>query len=245
MNDENNTSVNNEDSSGGIFGSTPLIMQSQTNQTSNDSQKDESQKSDDTQVIDSEEIITVPSEPTTPVPEATQNTLKNKEELSSMGVTFVDETPQEEKNIFSKDSSFKEKEQEQIIAIKPVETPKSEAVQAVETKDLEADFSQTFNTPIISSTAISDEGGDALGLEEQKLKRLYSELKDKASKKKIIVKERLEKLRVEKEALGKELEDIKEIEALATTIDEKLKNLQAMDTELDSIEKKANEELHS
>ncbi len=182
-----------------------------------------------------------------------------EDDLVSMGVTFVsDDAPKQEKNIFSKDSSFKDKEQEQISPIsKKVETkiPEPSKTQQikeekptntppVDTKDLEADFSKTFNTPVTAGHDLPD-GEDPIALEEQKLKRLHKELKDKAGSKKVVVKERLEKLRKEKESLGKELEEIKELELIASKIEEKLKNLEAIDSEIDSLEEQAHKELVS
>ncbi len=195
--------------------------------------------------------------PITPVAEDIEEV--KEDDLVSMGVTFVsDDAPKQEKNIFSKDSSFKDKEQEQISPIsKKVETkiPEPSKTQQikeekptntppVDTKDLEADFSKTFNTPVTAGHDLPD-GEDPIALEEQKLKRLHKELKDKAGSKKVVVKERLEKLRKEKESLGKELEEIKELELIASKIEEKLKNLEAIDSEIDSLEEQAHKELVS
>lgn len=166
-----------------------------------------------------------------------------KKEVTSMGVTFVDEAPEEkqEKNIFSKDSSFKEKEMQDLGMNNSSETDTQKTQQKVETKDLEADFSKTFNSPIVASGDINEQ--DPIALEETKLRNLHKELKDKAGAKKVVVKERLEKLRQEKESLGKELEEIKELEAIALKIEEKLKSLETIDSEIDSLEAKAREEL--
>jgi hypothetical protein len=237
---------------GGIFGTPLSFTQGAQTQPTDDQGSSEPVKENQAPQE------TVPSNfigvPITPLEEEPK-----EDDLISMGVTFVsDEAPKQEKNIFSKDSSFKDKEQEQISPIlkqtpslEPKtpeltkETPVKTPLPPVDTKDLEADFSKTFNTPVGLSHEDVPEGQDPIALEEQKLKRLHKELKDKAGSKKIVVKERLEKLRKEKESLGKELEEIKELELIASKIEEKLKNLEAIDSEIDSLEEQAHKELVS
>lgn len=174
----------------------------------------------------------------------------SKDTVVSGGVTFMDDTvPQSsEKNIFNSDSSFKQKEMDSVQnIIQPnIPTPQQEVTKdtkppsPVETKDLEEVFTKTFNSPLAS---VSSEEDNPIAEEEEKLRRLHKELKDKAGSKKVVVKERLEKLKIEKESLGKELEDIKELEAIAGKIEEKLKSLETIDTEIDSLEKQAHQEL--
>lgn len=232
MNDEA-TNANNQD--GGIFG-TPLSFSSQS--------------SGSTTTPNDETIIPKTSIIGTPI-EAPAEEPAGQDDLISMGVTFVsDKAPQQEKNIFSKDSSFKDKELEQIASkpqqeseVKKPEPTPVKSVPVVETKDLEADFSKTFNTPL--GVQKESDATDPIALEEEKLKRLHKELKDKAGAKKVVVKERLEKLRKEKESLGKELEEIKELELIASKIEEKLKNLETIDTEIDTLEEQAHKELIS
>jgi hypothetical protein len=175
----------------------------------------------------------------------------NDSETISGGVTFMDDSfvgAQPEKNIFNSDSSFKVKEIDSIQNIVTKNIPEEKIEQSIKnpennvsTNDLEADFSQTFSVPI--STPIALAGDDPILLEEEKLKRLHKELKDKANSKKIVVKERLEKLKLEKESLGRELNDIKELEEISQKIEEKLKSLESLDNEIDSLEKQAHEEL--
>lgn len=240
MNDTNSQQNNNED---GIFGS-PLNFSTNTTQT--------------TQGVTEEKEVDKETEKTDTFIDQSKKTeteTENPEDIISMGVTFVDDSKPvvPEKNIFSQDSSFKNKEIDAIQTIinpAPVEqsikketqilTP--ENTQNFDTKDLEKDFSETFHTTISPSDSSSPES-DPISLEQEKLHRLYKELKEKATSKKIIVKERLEKLKLEKETLGKELEDIKEIEAIAQKLEEKLKALKVIDTEIDSLEAQAQQEL--
>lgn len=242
MNDEIPTNQSTNDDGGGIFGS-PLIFSSNTvpqNQTSNQQAVDTT--SNDVNSADEQKIvITNDFKDEEKVPEKKAP----EEDLVSMGVTFVNNEvpPKQEVNIFSENSSFKHKEME---AVAPVLTPKTpEPVKPiapeVPTEELENDFSKTFNAPEFSHNTSNQ--SDPIKQEEEKLKRLHKELKDKAAAKKIVVKERLEKLRTEKESLGKELEEIKEIEGIAVKIEEKLKALETIDTEIDSLENKAKEEL--
>lgn len=238
MNDETNTNPQND--GGGIF--TPLSFVDPASGGNTKTQTPQATSTEDK--TNPEDIIVIgrpensikiePEEPKGPVGKETQD-------LTSMGVTFVgDESPKQEKNIFSQDSSFKEKEMEALGMKEPGGNTPQNTVR-VDTKDLEADFSKTFNTPVSSSS--HEDTGNPIALEEAKLKRLHKELKDKASAKKIVVKERLEKLKQEKESLGKELEDIKELEGIAAKIEEKLKSLETIDTEIDTLEAKAQEEL--
>jgi hypothetical protein len=81
-------------------------------------------------------------------------------------------------------------------------------------------------------------------MEELRLKDLHQKLKRKAEEKKHAVKQKLEQLKQEKETLGKELVAIKEIEETAIQIEEKLQTLHQIDTDLDSIEDKARQELN-
>lgn len=171
----------------------------------------------------------------------------DKNTMVSGGVTFMDDAMLQpaEKNIFNSDSSFKQKEMESVKNIIQSNIPPQQDMveptnPPVETKDLEEVFTKTFNTPL---QTLSSKENDPILLEEEKLRHLHKELKDKASSKKIVVKERLEKLKIEKESLGKELEDIKELEAIAGKIEEKLKSLETIDTEIDSLEKQAIQEL--
>ena len=157
-------------------------------------------------------------------------------ELESLGVTVVDEsaTPRNT-TVFDSNSQFK-KTQTPVSSVmtQPTSVP-------VDTKALEEDFSNTFSGSSLMDTKSSTV--DALDQEEQKLKKLHSELKARAEQKKQKVKEGLEKLKKEKELLGKELQEIKEIEEIASKIAENIQNLEQIDTELDDIEKRAREEL--
>lgn len=238
---EQSTNQNND---GGIF--TPLSFSDAQNQTSQPVQTQDPEIKEETGLDfgDGEMVSIQPQVPVfeTKVPTPIGETKKD----DSLGVTFIDEEKQTppEKNIFSSDSSFKEKEME-AVGITPVQTPTQASSESqpkpVETKDLEDDFSKTFSTPI--GTHEESAGSDPLAIEEAKLRKLHKELKDKAGAKKIVVKERLEKLKQEKESLGKELEDIKELEGIASKIEEKLKSLETIDSEIDSLEAKAKEEL--
>ncbi len=237
MNDQTSTNQPADDG-GGIFGS-PLIFSSNTPQGQTqvppvtDSQEENKVENSEEQKI----IITNDFKDDQKAPE---------EDLVSMGVTFVNNEvpPKQEVNIFSENSSFKQREMEAVAPVLNQKKPDPivpQATKEVPTEELENDFSKTFNAPEFSHE--NSEIRDPLKLEEEKLKRLHKELKDKASSKKVVVKERLEKLRIEKESLGKELEEIKEIEGVALKIEEKLQALESMDTEIDSLENKAKEEL--
>lgn len=238
MNDEINTNPQND--GGGIF--TPLSFVDPASggntKTPTPTATDREHTSDPEDII----VIEKPENSIKIEPEGAKDSVeKEAEDLTSMGVTFVgDESPKQEKNIFSQDSSFKEKEME-ALGMKDAGENTPQNTVRVDTKELEADFSKTFNTPISASP--QEDTGNPIALEEAKLKRLHKELKDKASAKKVVVKERLEKLKQEKESLGKELEDIKELEGIAAKIEEKLKSLETIDTEIDTLEAKAQEEL--
>lgn len=230
MNDDNSTNQSSQNSSIGIFGmpmSIPSDVQSNTSGVQN----------------------------TQPIASADKKT--QEDDITSIGVTFVDDQEEipAETNIFSQNSSFKDKEEEAVKSlIQPEISSVSNPIQQsnipqeiisndVPTQELEDDFSKTFSGSSFSSTQNQESSDDHLKIEEEKLTRLHKELKEKAAAKKIVVKQRLEKLRSEKESLGKELEEIKEIEGIALKIEEKLKALVSIDGEIDSLELQAKEEL--
>lgn len=232
MNDDNNVTTNlqqntNDNNGQGIFG-TPLTFP----QEKQVNQEGISQVS----TIAPENPLSITNDAS-----SEQEVIPPEDDLVSMGVTFVgDDSELPAKNIFSADSSFREKEENAVQEIVKNQFSPQKEENPVETKDLEEDFSKTFSTPIETPTLAEE---DHLRMEEEKLRRLYKELKDKAGKKKVVVKERLEKLRIEKESLGKELESIKDIEAIAQKIEEKLKSLEVIDNEIDSLEDQARQEL--
>lgn len=231
MNDDNSTNQSSQNSSAGIFGM-PMSIPSDTQSDMSTTQNTQ----------------TIPT---------TDGKTQEEDDITSIGVTFVDEqneTPVET-NIFSQNSSFKDKEEEAVKSlIQPETSSVSNPIQQsnipqeiisndVPTQELEDDFSKTFSGSSFSSTQNQESSDDHLKIEEEKLTRLHKELKEKAAAKKIVVKQRLEKLRSEKESLGKELEEIKEIEGIALKIEEKLKALVSIDGEIDSLELQAKEEL--
>lgn len=163
-----------------------------------------------------------------------QNPKTDFEELESLGVTVVNEAVKPQNTtVFDANSQFKNTQTIQGVPLKQVTT--------MDTQELEKDFSETFSERSFATS--SKDSIDLLDQEEQKLKKLHVELKARAEQKKQKVKEGLEKLKKEKELLGKELQEIKEIEEIATKIAEKIQNLEQIDTELDDIEKRARAEL--
>lgn len=239
MNDQTPTNQSTNDDGGGIFGS-PLIFSSNSAPQGQVSPVAQTTNApvEEQKIVITNDFQDEEKNPEVKAPE---------EDLVSMGVTFVNNEvpPKQEVNIFSENSSFKHKEMEAVAPVLTQKTPEpvSKTTPEVPTEELENDFSKTFSTPVSSFSHETSSGLDPIKQEEEKLKRLHRELKDKAAAKKTVVKERLEKLRSEKESLGKELEEIKELEGVALKIEEKLKALEAIDTEIDSLEHKAKEEL--
>lgn len=256
--DENQNTNQNSSDNGGIFGSSinfsnPATSQNPTQQNTN--QKDGVEVSEEVRNDLSEALnnpLGAASNPAKqelqekkPVAQVSQadfsaDTLNEsrkteEKELQDLGVTVIN--PQEvrhDTNVFDATSHFN-----------PVNIEKSEIKKQfndkLETQDLEKDFSETFRSDNLST--IKSPKDNALDQEEQRLKKLHTELKNKAQEKKQFVKEGLERLKKEKESLGRELQEIKEIEEVAAQIYEKIKHIETLDDELDTLEKKAQEEL--
>ena len=193
-------------------------------------------------------------------PQTTENNIQKEkaneiEELKNFGVDVLDEEKRHsESNFFSakKETPKKSFFDKPIVigennnaqdssgsgSLTENSKEKEEIQNPVDTKDLEKDFSDTF-----TSIESHEEHVGSLESEERRLKDLHQKLTKKAEDKKHLVKQKLEQLKKEKEMLGKELEAIKELEQTASQIEEKLQTIHQIDTELDSIEDRARQEL--
>lgn len=211
------------------------IQNTQTPKNAFDAMLFNAQQSNDTAVNLSSDPAQQQKSIKNPLVPENQKDEDEEKELEKLGVQVVEKTPQTHNtNVFDSASAFN-----------PQNVQKKSNMPVVETKDLEKDFSETFNTGPSVLSINSQETDDALEKEEQKLKKLHQELKNKAGEKKQKVREGLENLKKQKEILGKELQEIKEIEEVAAKIYEKIQHLEQIDTELDDIEKRAQEELSS
>jgi|GEM_PF-1635293 len=246
MNDDQTTPTNNN--SGGIFGSPMNMQNTQSTPIAQDEKAENEQIVSDTfstpvndknLVSDSFALPTEENKKDSVVEENNTTLEEEKHELQDLGMTVVDGQPSQETNIFDSNSSFpvsQEKKSEESTDTKEDSIVTKALPEIVETKDLEKDFSETFSVDSDSEQVLEEV---SLDVEEEKLKKMHDKLKEKADHEKTLIKKELEDLKKEKEKIGKRLETVKELESLASSIQEKLQSLEKIDNDIDSLEKKA------
>lgn len=258
MNDEQTTRINNN--SGGIFGSPMSIQNTQSSPLAQDEKTEEIDSLNDVfsgtqpSVSDDFSFIADDANLRQDSLETKNSFEENKKDLENLGMTVVDGVKIPETNIFDTESSFSINPQKGTVPeanqpmFRGVQVPQTVATNeiqdpiqdTVETKDLEKDFSDTFSVHPEHEQALEQVSLDA---EEQKLQNMYDKLKEKADHEKVLLKKELENLKKEKEKIGARLDSVKEIEAVAAKIQEKLQNLKKIDNDIDDLEKKAQESL--
>lgn len=191
-----------------------------------------------------------PSDQNQEVPHSQNST----DQLKDLGVTVVDDQidSSHKTNVFDQNSSFASQsgiENNSSVVVdselqdtsKDINQKEDDQDKNLETKDLEADFSEAFGG---DDSEVHQEIEDvSLDDEERKLQSTYDKLKEKADAEKILIKKDLEKLKEEKEQIGKRLEKVKEIENIALKIKDKIESLKTLDQDIDSLEERAHQQI--
>lgn len=139
-------------------------------------------------------------------------------DLAKTGIQFVDQNPVPSKTDLS---SLAEKKRATL-----------------DSKDLEDEFKSQF-----SDSKIAGKESGAVEIKTSSLSSLLAKIQDKLGVKKKSVKEELVNLKRMKDTIGKDIEDIKELEESEEKIKTEVAKIESIKAEVDSIEREVGEEL--